>query len=119
MADTVVWALKTGDMEVVQANLVTADDVNRVVEERSGRLPLHIAADFGQEEVMMYLIAIGADINVVDNNGFTPLICACYESHSACVKLLLEKGADKQPKATNGVCAFEAAESEEIKALLQ
>lgn len=28
---------------------------------------------------------------VVDNNGFTPLICACYESHSACVKLLLEK----------------------------
>lgn len=41
-----------------------ADDVNRVVEERSGRLPLHIAADFGQEEVMVYLITIGADINV-------------------------------------------------------
>lgn len=44
--------------------LLQADDVNRVVEERSGRLPLHIAADFGQEEVMMYLITIGADINV-------------------------------------------------------
>lgn len=44
--------------------LLQADDVNRVVEERSGRLPLHIAADFGQEEVMVYLIAIGADINV-------------------------------------------------------
>lgn len=44
--------------------LLQADDVNRVVEERSGRLPLHIAADFGQEEVMVYLITIGADINV-------------------------------------------------------
>lgn len=26
---------------------------------------------------------------VVDNHGFTPLICACFESHSDCVKLLL------------------------------
>lgn len=30
-------------------------------------------------------------MQVVDKHGFTPLICACYESHCACVKLLLAK----------------------------
>lgn len=32
MADTVVWALKTGDMEVVQANLVTVRKLKRVIQ---------------------------------------------------------------------------------------
>lgn len=41
-----------------------AEGINRVVEECSGRLPLHIAADFGQLAVMEYLIKTGADVNV-------------------------------------------------------
>lgn len=31
MADTVVWALKTGDMDVVKANLVTVRKPKRVI----------------------------------------------------------------------------------------
>lgn len=27
----------------------------------------------------------------IDKHGFTPLICACYESNAACVEVLLEK----------------------------
>lgn len=44
--------------------LLQKDSVNQVVEKRSGRFPLHIAADFGQLDVMQYLIDNGADINV-------------------------------------------------------
>lgn len=44
--------------------LLQADVINQVVEKHSGRLPLHIAADFGQLEVLQYLIDTGADLNV-------------------------------------------------------
>lgn len=40
------------------------DDVNRVLDERSKRVPLHYAADFGQKDVMEYLISKGANVNV-------------------------------------------------------
>lgn len=89
--------------------------MNRTLD--TGRKPLHIVADFGQKEVMEFLISTGADINVgaaadlthwlelmkpsdeytlvfvqaTDKHGLTPLICACLENHVACVKLLLEK----------------------------
>lgn len=39
-----------------------AEDVNRPL--NSGRKPLHIVADFGQKEVMEFLISKGANVNV-------------------------------------------------------
>lgn len=39
-----------------------AEDVNRTLD--TGRKPLHIVADFGQKEVMEFLISTGADVNV-------------------------------------------------------
>ncbi|KAF0029940.1 hypothetical protein F2P81_019045 [Scophthalmus maximus] len=111
------WALKTGDLDEVKAKLVTAEDVNRTLE--GGRKPLHYAADFGQTEVAEFLISQGADINAPDKHGLTPLISACFEGHISCVKFLLEKGADKDRKGPEGICAFEAAESDAIKALLK
>ncbi|XP_059182182.1 myotrophin [Centropristis striata] len=111
-----MWALKTGDMEEVQSKLVTAEDVNRTLE--GGRKPLHIAADFGQTDVMEYLISKGADVNVPDKHGLTPLLSACYEGHINCVKVLLEKGADRTRKGPDGASAFEAASNDAIKALV-
>lgn len=49
---------------IIIFGLLQPEGVNRVVEERWGRVPLHIAADFGQLEVMQYLIDNGADVNV-------------------------------------------------------
>uniref|UniRef100_A0A3Q3VJB7 Uncharacterized protein n=1 Tax=Mola mola TaxID=94237 RepID=A0A3Q3VJB7_MOLML len=118
MGDTdLIWALKTGDLEEIKAKLVTAEDVNRTLE--GGRKPLHVVADFGHIDVMEFLISKGADVNAPDKHGMTPLLCACFESHAACVKLLLEKGADKSPKTPDGKSAFEAAERDDIKALLK
>lgn len=33
----------------------------------AGRKPLHMAADYGQTEVIDYLISQGADVNVYEN----------------------------------------------------
>ncbi|TNM91619.1 myotrophin [Takifugu rubripes] len=112
-----MWALNTGDLDEVKSKLVTAEDVNRTLD--TGRKPLHIVADFGQKEVMEFLISTGANVNATDKHGLTPLICACLENHVACVKLLLEKGADKDIKAPDGRSALECAEDASIKALLQ
>lgn len=43
-------------------SLPQAEDVNRTLQ--TGRKPLHLASDFGQTEVVEFLISKGADINV-------------------------------------------------------
>jgi ankyrin repeat protein len=69
-------------------------------------------------------IDAGADINELDENGYTPLIWACSysskEFYEESAKLLIEKGADINIKANNGTTALiEAAEnSREITDLL-
>lgn len=117
MADKVIWALKNGQLDDVGAILVTAEDVNQTLE--GGRKPLNIAADFGQTEVVEYLISKGANVNAADKHGMTPLLCACYEGHVSCAKLLLEKGADKTCKGPGGMSAYEAVESDDLKELLK
>lgn len=117
MADKLMWALKNGQLDEVGATLVSAEDVNRILE--VGRMPLHVAADFGQDEVVEYLISKGANVNAPDKHGITPLLSACYEGHVSCVKILLEKGADKNCKGPDGLCAFEATESDAVKELLK
>ncbi|CAL1568482.1 unnamed protein product [Knipowitschia caucasica] len=112
-----MWALKNGQLDDVKVILVTTQDVNRMLE--GGRMPLHIAADFGHADVVEYLLSKGADVNAPDKHGITPLLAACYEGHVSCVKILLEKGADKNCKGPDGMCAFEAAENAAVKALLK
>ncbi|KAL7857770.1 hypothetical protein AOLI_G00178720, partial [Acnodon oligacanthus] len=112
-----MWALKNGDLDEVKALLKKDEDVNRTLE--GGRKPLHYAADCGQAEMLEFLLSKGADVNAPDKHGITPLLSATYEGHLACVKILLEKGADKERKGPDGLSAFEAAESEAIKALLK
>uniref|UniRef100_A0A8C1V2X8 Myotrophin n=1 Tax=Cyprinus carpio TaxID=7962 RepID=A0A8C1V2X8_CYPCA len=85
--------------------VVQAEDVNRTLE--GGRKPLHYAVDCGQAEMVEFLLSKGADVNV------SVLQCC------VCVKILLEKGADKGRKGPDGLSAFEAAESDAIKALLK
>ncbi|KAF4080991.1 hypothetical protein AMELA_G00155710 [Ameiurus melas] len=112
-----MWALKNGDLDEVKTLLKKDEDVNRTLE--SGRKPLHYATDCGQAEMVEFLLSKGADVNAPDKHGITPLLSATYEGHLTCVRILLEKGADKERKGPDGLSAFEAAESEAIKALLK
>ncbi|KAF6031868.1 hypothetical protein EB796_009770 [Bugula neritina] len=106
------WSVKNGDLNAVK-NLGT--DVNEMLD---SRYPLHFAADYGQLEVLEYLISQGADINAEDKYGITPLLSAIYEGHEKCVALLLEKGADKN-RTHNGQTYYECAETDAIKLLLK
>lgn len=60
--DNIVWAIKNGDIDQVKT-ICDAEpfDVNA---EMSQRYPIHIAADYGQADVLTYLLEKGAKVDV-------------------------------------------------------
>ena len=63
---------------------------------------LHWAAFTGQEDVVEFLIAKGADVNAKDERGLTALRRACGKGHQEVVSLLIASGADVNAKYPDG-----------------
>ena len=57
-------------------------------------------------EITMLLVSKGADLNIQDNEGSTPLTIASYKGELEIVKLLISKGADINIQETNGQTAL-------------
>ncbi|KAK7098975.1 myotrophin-like [Littorina saxatilis] len=115
-ADKFVWSVKNGEAAAVQEFVDKGRDVNAQI---NGRYPLHYAADYGQVEVIEYLLTKGAKINAPDKFEITPLLSAVFEGHTECVRVLLKKGADKSGKSPDGASYVDCAEKQEIKDLLK
>ncbi|KAF2359443.1 Ankyrin repeat-containing domain [Trinorchestia longiramus] len=109
------WGIKNGDLEKVKEAVEKGVDVNAAID---GRIPLCLASDYGQLDVLNFLLSRGADVDVSDKFGVSPLLAAIYEGHTQCVQSLLKAGAKKDGRAPDGSTYLEAAEKEEIKALL-
>jgi len=111
------WSIKNGDIDAVRETVEKESvDVNQEIS--NGRYPLHFAADYGQYEVLKYLIEKKADVNVIDKHGISPLLAAIWEGHTKCVELLLANGANKTGKTPTGQNYIEVAEKDEIRRLL-
>ena len=63
----------------------------------SGNTLLHIAAKYGQKEIICFLIDNGADLEKRNRKLWTPLHYAAGERDVSVVELLLEKGATVEP----------------------
>ncbi|XP_061171515.1 uncharacterized protein LOC133181010 [Saccostrea echinata] len=113
-----IWDVKNGQINDVQKFVEEkgADVVNKEVE---GRFPLHFAADYGQSQVIEYLVSKGANINQKDKHNITPLLAAVWEGHVSSVETLLKLGADKTVTSPDGQSLIECAEKEDVKALLK
>lgn len=57
--------------------------------------PLHIAAWFGQKNIIDLLLEQGADISAMNELGSTPIHCAVWTKKLDCVKQLLAHNSDK------------------------
>jgi len=86
-------AIRSGDLNKVESLLKTGNDVN----ENSGE-PLRIAISINRLDIVDQLILSGADVNLADEKGFTPLMHAAGVSPEL-VATLLQRGAD--PKTTD------------------
>ncbi len=61
---------------------------------KSQKSALIVAIEYNHEPIVNYLIKNGADINVIDDDGVTPLVMACKVGNLELVKYLLENGAN-------------------------
>lgn len=116
MTENLIWTVKNGELDDLKTAIESQNfEINQDI---NGRTLLHYAADYGQTEVVDYLISKGADVNALDKHGITAILAAIWEGHTTCVKLLLNSGALKNGKAPDGTSYLDSAEKPEIKALL-
>lgn len=74
---------------------------------------LHISS-----KIMFFFANSLIRLKALDKHGITPILAAIWEGHTACVQLLLDKGATKNGSAPDGTSYVDAAEKPEIKKLL-
>lgn len=55
---------------------------------------LQMSAFFNRPEIVTILLDAGADPNVMNDRGFTPLVSACFKGGVESAKILIERGAD-------------------------
>ena len=64
------------------------------------------AGEVGNVDAVRSWAASGADINVADEDGVTPLMVASYYHHAECVAEMLRVGADARRVNDNGWTAL-------------
>eukprot|EP00178_Gracilaria_changii_P005447 TRINITY_DN1897_c0_g1_i1.p1 TRINITY_DN1897_c0_g1~~TRINITY_DN1897_c0_g1_i1.p1 ORF type:complete len:1019 (-),score=148.56 TRINITY_DN1897_c0_g1_i1:8974-12030(-) len=111
-----------GDARLIWLLIRSGASVNKINKDKA--TPLHIAAGREQGRVSMQLLmANGADLEVLDNEGDTPLHNACYKGLYQNVRLLLRRGAKSSPandkQLTPLHLAAETGSEETVEALLK
>ncbi|XP_054379020.2 fibronectin type 3 and ankyrin repeat domains protein 1 isoform X12 [Pongo abelii] len=103
------WAADGGHCSVIEWMIKDGCEVD-VVDTGSGWTPLmRVSAVSGSQRVASLLIDAGANVNVKDRNGKTPLMVAVLNNHEELVQLLLDKGADASVKNEFGKGVLEMA----------
>lgn len=80
-------------------------------QDSNGYSYLHIAVDRGMINVVRKLVERGADIEIRDKYGKTPLLVAIssFEGDRTIIDYLLKRGADKKAKTDKGISCEQIA----------
>jgi ankyrin repeat protein len=97
--DTLVGAVRTGDIEAIKQHIAEGADVNALYFEMP---PLTWSATMGQTEAAELLLQHGADINGRNRDGNTALHLAVFLGRAETAELLLKRGADVNAKNDDG-----------------
>ncbi len=104
-------AVLDGNVNKAKAALNDQVDINRLDTrtKKTGRTALNWAAWRGDVEMMRFLLAHGADINVTNKSGYTPIHHAVENCQVKAYSFLLEQGADTSIASRNGRSLRESA----------
>ena len=85
----------TADGAVEQVRELLARDAGLAnAKDEGGGTPLHVAANFGQTEIVELLLGAGSGVNFRDGDGRSALFYAVLSNEQEVMRLLLVKGAD-------------------------
>ncbi|KAK2843256.1 hypothetical protein Q7C36_011471 [Tachysurus vachellii] len=105
------WAVDGGNLSVIAYMIEDGCELD-VRDTVSQCTPLmRVSALSGNTAVASLLVQAGADINVQDKDGKTPLMLAVVNHHEQLVKLLLDSGADRNVKNEFGSSLLEMAKA--------
>lgn len=80
----------------------------------TGHTMLHLSVAIGYNWFTAGLLARGANPNVQDNGGYTPLHYAAMHDHSALVRRLIQNKADPTLRTLHGLLASDVATTREV-----
>lgn len=69
---------------------------------KEGVTPLLLSVLLEKNDIFDFLLKMGADVNLSDNTGNSPLHPACFQGHKEMVSRLLENGANLRLKTHKG-----------------
>ena len=105
-------ALQVGQTEIAKQLIEVGADAK--AEDKFGNTALHIASD---AENVKLLIANGADVNAIDEHGFSVISGAAIHGYTKKIKILLDNGADVNAKDQHGYTPLlKALQDRHIKA---
>ena len=111
-------AARLGNLELVKAELDKGVDINFKDSEYGGT-PLHFAAYGGALNVVKFLLANEAEVDVGNNQGWTALFYASDEGHLHVVEFLIDNNASVKWRDNDLRRAYNFAEEhKEVQALL-
>ncbi|GMI01741.1 hypothetical protein TrST_g10401 [Triparma strigata] len=91
-------AVKEAREDIADLILSSSDSDPDARDKWTGMAPMHHAAHLGLLVTVSKLLWRQADINILDNNGTTPLMMACANGNFKMVDLLLEENADPEKR---------------------
>jgi ankyrin repeat protein len=91
---SLVTAVAMGDVAAIRARAAAGDDLDlRMDRTNLRRTPLHLAVRKRQPASLVTLLELGANANIADASGMTPLDEAALTDDQAAVARLLDRGA--------------------------
>lgn len=86
-------AILNGNKKKVEDILKKGFGINYLMLRFCYRSCLHIAAEYGKEEIFLLLLSLGANINQRDRDDIVPLFIACNQGHLKIVEICFQNNA--------------------------